>query len=87
MLPGRATTKVGTSADEDLSLGVRFTIEDEISVFTSSRVFSKGEEKGVCETGTLESLQELLGNDHVGVNILDVQRSCDSLDDCEFLDT
>jgi len=45
------------------------------------------EEKAFVEARAGDALQELLGNDHVRVDVFNVYRCCDTLQYIEFLDT
>lgn len=86
MLAGAATAEILAGTDKDLSFVIGSSIQYEISIFAGAGVFSKGIEQCVGETSSLESLQELLGDNHVGIDVLYVQRCRNALYDCEFLD-
>ena len=75
----RATTaEVGTSNNQDIRVTVDTLVKDEIRVLLAVSV-AQLEEGRRAETSTLDGLQELLGNDGVGVDIRTVQRSGNTL--------
>lgn len=78
--------KVLSRADQNFRLVVRLAVEDEVGVLARIWVFAEGEEESVGEASPLKRLQELFWDDHVRVDVLDVQGRGDTLEDGELLD-
>src|SRR6185437_5785959 len=68
MLPARSATEI-LSGDQDFGVSIGRLVQDEIGPLLAVVVVTAFEEQGLAEAGTLDRLQELLGNDHVGVDI------------------
>ncbi len=68
MLTAGSTAEIVTG-DEDFCIPVRCLVQHEVRNFLL--VLSKAHlvEQMLAETGTLDGLQELLGNNHVGIDI------------------
>jgi hypothetical protein len=64
------TTKVATGVDEDLGVPEWLLVEDKVGVLLAGLgVVSSFKEGGLAETRSLKSLEELLGDDHVGIDV------------------
>ena len=82
MLAARAAAEV-RAGDQDLGVLVGRLVEDEILLLAVGRP-AHFVEQTVLEAGALDGLQELLGNDHVGVDIDHGQRCCHAAQRGEF---
>lgn len=88
VLTGATTTEVGASDDQDLGLAVDTLVQDEVRVLLAScRIVAELVEGGDTETSTLDGLQELLGDNGVGVDVGTVKRSGDTLQGSELGET
>lgn len=87
MLARAAAPEVVSCTNKNLGLVVRRTIKDEISIFVCFGIFAESVEEGIGKTGPLQGLQELFWDDHVGINVLDVQWGRDALKGGELLDS
>ncbi|GJC96846.1 flp pilus assembly protein TadG [Colletotrichum higginsianum] len=72
--------KVGAGDDEDLGAAVRLLVENEVGVLGSVLVKAQGIEESLAEASALDGLQELLGDDGVGVDIGHLQWGGDALE-------
>ena len=84
MFTRRATTEVVTS-HENLGLAIGFFVEDEFRQLNAILGVTHFIEQGFAETGSQNGFQELLGNDHVGVDVDDVEGGCNTGEGFEFL--
>ena len=87
MLSGTSASKVGTIAYENLSLGVWFFVQNEVRGLARAAVSSEIVKEGIGKACSLQRLQKLLWNDHVRVNIFDMQGRRNALDNSKFRDT
>lgn len=85
MLTGASTPKVLSSANKNLRAVVRRAIQDEIGVLARVWIFSQSVEQSFGETSPLEGFEELLWNNHVGVDILDMKWGRNALQNDKFL--
>lgn len=72
MLAAASTPKVLARADDNLGFIVRWAIENEVRLLLRHGIETEVEEESIRKTGTLQCLQELLGNNHVRIDILHV---------------
>src|SRR6185312_11494370 len=77
MLAARAAAEI-RAGDQDLRLLVRRLVEHEIGIPAAVGARAHLVEEGRTQTGTLDRLQELFRNDHVGVDIDHVERRGDA---------
>lgn len=75
---GTTAAKVGAGDDEDLRVAVDALVQDEGGVLGAVLV-AELVEQGAAKTGTLDGLEELLGDDGVGVDVGAVHRGGDAL--------
>mmetsp|Transcript_48008 Transcript_48008/g.102831 ORF Transcript_48008/g.102831 Transcript_48008/m.102831 type:complete len:366 (+) Transcript_48008:1-1098(+) len=75
----RGSTAEVVATDQDLGLSEGLPVENKLRLLGAIRLVPDLEEGPLTEAGSLDGLQELLGDDHVGVHILHVQRSSDTL--------
>lgn len=86
MLTRAAAAKVLASDHQDFGSIVGFAVEDEVRFRTRGWILAQGVKESILQAGSLQRLQELLGNDHIRVDVLDVERSRQSLYDDELFD-
>ena len=84
MLAARPATEIITSHN-DLCLPVGFTIQDKIRFFCPVLGEPHLVKQIVPETRSLDRLQELLGDDHIGIDIDDVHRRGNASQSVKFL--
>ena len=83
VLARAAAAEVGARHDEDLRVAVDALVQDEVGVFGAVLVAELVEE-GAAESGALDGLEELLGDDGVGVDVGAVHGGGDALQDGEL---
>ena len=83
MLAARAATEI-VSGDQNLGVAIGRLVEDEIGVLAAVVLVALFREQALAKPGTLDGLQVLLGNHHVGIDIDDLQRRCDAFQRGEF---
>ena len=71
--------------DQDLGLAVGRLVEHELRVLAAVVLVAQLGEQALGESGALQRLQILLGDDHVGVDIDDPQRRGDAFQLVEFV--
>ena len=60
--------------DDDRRLAIGGFVENEVRVFGSVLAIAHLRKQASAESGAFDRLQILLGNDHVGVDVVDHQR-------------
>lgn len=80
---GTTAAEVGAGDDEDLRVAVDALVQDERGVLGAVLV-AELVEQGAAKTGALDGLEELLGDDGVGVDVGAVHRGGDALQGGEF---
>ena len=73
------------AGDDDLGLAVRWLVQHEFRNFRPVLSIAHFVEQVLAQARTLDRLQELLWNDHVGVDIDQRHRCCNSGQGREFL--
>src|SRR5690606_41682707 len=68
MLAARPAAEI-LARDQDLGVAIGWLIEHEIGALPAVLVIAQVIERGLAEARALDRLQELLGHDHVGVDI------------------
>ena len=68
MLTRRAAPEV-FSRDEDRCIAIGGLVQHELGDFFARIVVAQFEEQALAEPGTFDRLQELLGDDHIGVDV------------------
>ena len=80
--PGRVLTRRAAAEivarDDDCRLAVGRLVEDEVGVLGAILAIAHFGEEALAEAGALDRLEILLGDDHVGVDIVDRHRRRDS---------
>lgn len=87
VLTGTTTTEVGAGHNEDLGIAVDTLVQDEVGVLGAIGIVTELVESGGAKTGTLDGLEELLGDNGVGVDVGAVERSRDTLEGKELGET
>lgn len=77
-------SEVGSSHNQDIGLAVDALVKDEIGDLRAVRVVAQLVEQGLAQTGPLDGLQELLGDDSVGVDVGTVHGGGNALEDGEL---
>lgn len=80
---GATAAKVGACHDQDGSVAVDALVEDKVRVFLAVGV-AEFEEGGAAQARALDGLEELLGDNGVGVDVGAVERRSDTLKDMEL---
>src|ERR1700730_2809352 len=78
MLAARAAAEI-VAGDQDLGIAIGRLFEDEIRVLAAVILVALFREQALAKAGALDGLQVLLGDDHVGVDIDDLQGRRDAL--------
>ena len=84
MLARRAAAEI-IAGDQDLRLAIGRLVEHEFRQFLAVLVIAHLIEQRLAEPRPLDRLQELLRDDHVGIDIDDIERSRDAGQGFEFL--
>jgi len=84
MLPRGAAAEIG-AGHQDRRLAVGRAVQHELRLLAAIPVITHLVEQVLAQAGSLDGLQELLGNDHVGVDIDHRQGRCDAGQTAEFL--
>ena len=72
MLSGTAAPEILPSADQDLCLIIRRSIQHKVSVLACTWVLSECVEECIGKACALKRLEELFGDDHVGVDVVNM---------------
>ena len=77
VLAARAAAEI-IAGDQDFGVAIGRLVEDEIRVFAAVILVALFRKQSLAEPGALDGFQILLGDDHVGVDIDDLQRRRDA---------
>ena len=77
MLAARAAAEI-VAGDQHLGVAIGRLVEDEVRIFAAVVLVALLREQALAEAGALDGLQILLRDDHVGVDIDDLQRRRDA---------
>src|SRR5262249_42863707 len=83
-LAARAAAEI-VARDQDLRLAIGRLVEDEIRVLAAVVAEALFRKQALAETGALDGLEVLLGNDRVGVDVDLLQRRRDALEHGELV--
>src|ERR1700733_1683880 len=83
MLAARAAAEI-VAGNQHLGIAITRLVEDEIGVLAAVVLVTLLREQSLAKAGALDGLQILLGDDHVGVDIDDLQRRCYAFQRGEF---